>query len=124
MTRRTPGWGLNFYLHEDDVAVWLRGVLARLVPAGNEMPLDGSAAWHAAPDPVRLASALRAGEAWRRDGLYVVDDIVTEQAAQAEVEAQEWAELGAQVRRMADTPTHDELAARRIEVVRRAAGAA
>lgn len=116
MTRRTPGWGLDRYLHQDDVTVWLRDVMRRLVQDSASTPLYGSPEWHEADDPTRLASALRAAEAYRRESLFAADDLVDRQAIDARIDAAEWAELGAQVRKMADTPTHDELAARRRQV--------
>lgn len=109
------------WTHHDDVSDWLVSILRRLT-ADPALPLYGSQEWHAAPDPVRLASALRAAEAWRLQGLYLAQDVKDELAATRWVEecrdAQEWAELGAWVRRMANSPTHAELVERRQQVVR------
>lgn len=113
---------LTWYLHRDDVTVWLELFSSRLVPTGTDLPMYGSQEWLQAPDNVRLASALRAGEAWRRDGLYagqrLADKLAADRYARDCEEAARFAEVGAFVRRMADWPTWDELQQRRAVVVR------
>ncbi len=116
------------YMHTDEVREWLHVVTRRLVLAGTELPVFGSDEWLGAPDPVRLASALRAAEAWRLDGLYAAQDVADSLSAARWVQQCEdaagWAEIGAQVRQMASSPTHAELLRRRAEIVRPALGGA
>ncbi len=120
--------GLGRYLHQDEVTAWLHRVVARLVTTPGDVPVFGSAEWLTATDPVRLASALRAAEAWRRTGLYAAQDTADSLSAarwvQACEDAAEWAQIAAQVRQMATSPTHTELAHRRAEVVRPTVGGA
>ena len=118
--------GLAPYLYRDGVAQWVSQVLKRLVDASADMPPYGSPEWSAASDPVRLASALRAAEAWRREGLTVAqraaDDLAaTDYQAQLDDTA-EWARLGAWVRNMANAPDFEELQRRRTVVERPVTG--
>lgn len=113
------------YLHCDDLTAWLREVVRRLVPAGTDLPLFGDDDWLAAPDPVRLASALRAAETWRVEGLYAAarleDELRAHRANVAADEQAEWHEAAAWVHGYV---SHAELEDRRAEIVRPARKAA
>ena len=109
------------YLSDDGpVTAWLAEVDGRLGQAGDTVPLYGSPGWEAAPGPVRLRSALRAGEAWRRAGLHVAAELADENDAAAPEAQAEAADTAAEWRRLAKwvadhrgAPTYDELQARR-----------
>ena len=117
-----PRLGLEASLSRDAVTEWLRPIRARLVGDESELPVFGSPEWHLAPDPVRLASALRAAEAWRRQGITLPQTVADDLAAtdyQAQLDdTDEWHRLGAWVRRAADGPDHAELVQRRTVVTR------
>ena len=102
--------------HADSVQVWLTQVLERLVGPGVDVPLFGSQPWSAAPDPVRLASALRAGEAWRQQGLTIADDLADTHAVGALDRLEDdrgWSKLAAWVSAHRNDPTYAELQQRR-----------
>jgi hypothetical protein len=107
---------LKRYLLGDDPAQWAAGFVGTLA-AGREVPEYGSPAWHAADSRLQVASAVRAGEAWRRAGLFLEQQVADELAAyrywQQVAEAESFAEVAEGVRAMADTPTHAELVQRR-----------
>ena len=102
--------------HPDSVQVWLPQVFERLVGPGVHVPLYGSQPWSAAPDPVRLASALRAGEAWRQQGLTIADDLADTLAVAALDGLEDdrgWLKLAAWVSAHRNDPTFAELQQRR-----------
>lgn len=108
--------GLARFLLDDDVAQWVAAFLRKL-SADREIPEFGSVHWQRADDRLRIASAVRAGEAWRRDRLLVPVALADELAAISYFtnmrEADAFAEVAAKVRAMASTPTHAELLERR-----------
>ncbi len=97
-------------------ADWARAVLAA---AGDvELPLYGSPEWEQAPERVRVASAARAAEAWRREA----DPHVIAARLDVELEAgwreqekdyEGWRQVVGMVRHLAVEPTHAELVERR-----------
>jgi hypothetical protein len=97
-------------------AEWARALMAQ---AGDvDLPLYGSAEWEAAPEPVRLASAVRAAEAWRReaDPHVIATRLETELEAgwrEQERDYDGWRTVIAMVRHLAVEPTHAELVERR-----------
>ena len=110
------------YLQDDDspVTSWLAEVDGRLGQAGDAVPLYGSPGWETATGPIRLRSALRAGEAWRRAGLHVAAELADANDAGAPEAQAEAADTSAEWRRLArwvadhrGDPTFDELTARR-----------
>ncbi len=112
----TPTLGLDRYLLDDDTAQWASGFVHTLA-AGRDVPPYGSAEWRAADWQTQVASAVRAAEAWRREALFLDQQVADEVAAyrywQEVGEAQAFAEVATRVRRMASTPTHAELVQRR-----------
>ena len=115
------------YLQDDDspVTVWLAEVDGRLGQAGDAVPLYGSPGWETATGPIRLRSALRAGEAWRRASRYVaaeladdVDAAAPEAQADAADTSAEWRRLARWVADGRNDPTFAELQARRAVPVR------
>ena len=108
-------------------AKWVRDLLRNAGEA--ELPLYGSAAWAAAPEPVRVASCVRAAEAWRleSDPHRIAARLEQElEAAQwcAERDYDAWREIAGRVVRIGLGPTHAELVERRAEVVRPSVGGA
>lgn len=98
-------------------ATWAEQQITALAP-DTDLPLYGSEQWAAAPEHVRRASAIRAAEAWRRDGETLADRLQAETfAAQAEqvrhheLEYLEWLPIAQRVTR--GGPAYAELAARR-----------
>lgn len=105
----------------DPVTSWLGELDARLDAAtGDALPLFGSDRWVGATGPVRLRSALRAAEAWRRAALYAAADLADEvdaaapdaQEAAADT-SYEWARLARWVADNRGAATYAELTARR-----------
>jgi hypothetical protein len=84
------------------------------------LPRYGSAEWLAADMATQVAAMAVAAECWRHDELLAALRLEREIAAgrrEAEHQAaEEFAYLAAQVRAMANQPTHAELVARRREV--------
>jgi hypothetical protein len=111
------GMGLGRYLLDDDPARWAAGFV-RTRAAGRDVPAYGSPEWQAADWQVQVASAVRAAESWRREGLFLEQRVADELAAyrywQDVADAERFAEVAASVRRMASTPTHAQLAERRV----------
>jgi hypothetical protein len=111
-----PTLDLARYLLDDDPAQWAAGFVVALA-AGRDVPEYGSPEWHAADSRLQVASAVRAGEAWRRAGLFLEQQVADELAAyrywQEVADNTSFAEVAEGVRAMADTPTHAELVQRR-----------
>jgi len=101
------------HLIDDAPAQWARGFLRRLV-GDAELPLYGSPEWEQSDWAVMVASAVRAAEAWRRDGLFLADDLSDELARSRDwLEEDERLFFAAVCRRLAKEPTHAELVERR-----------
>jgi hypothetical protein len=113
MTTTDP-LGLRPYLLDDGVARWADAFLATLTE-GREVPLYGSPEWHAEPDyRLQVAAAVRAGEAWRRDCLFLPQRLADEVSAHRHLALCEMAEaFGEAARTMAKSPTWAELQRRR-----------
>lgn len=82
------------------------------------LPLYGSPEWDAAPAAVRVASCVRAAEAWRRDrDPHVIAarlDVELDVAwAYEERDYEGWRQVAGMVRDVARQPTHAELVERR-----------
>ena len=112
---------LKRYLAPADspVGVWLRAAADSLDTAGP-LPLFGSRDWDRADHQTRLASALRAAEAWRRAGLYVeadladaLDDDAPDAWADRADDDRAWSKLARWVSASRNAPTARELRALR-----------
>lgn len=110
----TDPLGLTRYLLDDDTAAWAAAFL-RTLAEGRPVPVYGSPGWLAEPDyRLQIAAAVRAGEAWRRDGLLLGHELPRQDLAlRAAVDAAEFAVIAARVRDLARRPSHAELVARR-----------
>ena len=112
---------LAHYLSPDGpVSSWLAELDGRLGEDGAALPIFGSPGWETAAGPIKLRSALRAAEAWRRAGLHVAADIADENDAAAPEAQLDAADTSAEWRRLArwvadnrGAATYDELLARR-----------
>lgn len=105
--------------------VWIEALAARVRGrlAADERdtaaPAYGSQQWHALPaaHPLRFVALFNAAEAWRheQDDLprQLEADLSAARWARERIEAEQFAELAAWVRRTAGSPTHDELLRRR-----------
>ncbi len=109
--------GLERHLLDDAPAQWAASFV-RTLAEGREVPAYGSPAWAALEDyRLQVASAVRAGEAWRRDGLFV-DQALTDELAhlryrQDLLDAAEFVEIAHRVHDLARFPSHAELVQRR-----------
>lgn len=100
-------------LVNDSPAQWARAFVRRLV-GDAELPAYGSPEWEAADWSVMVASAVRAAEVWRRDGLFLADDLAAElERSRQWLDDDERAFYAAVCRRLAKEPTHAELTERR-----------
>lgn len=112
----SPAIHLDRWLLDDDVAQWVEGFLNKMAE-GREIPAFGSDAWRTAEPRMQIASAVRAGEAWRRDHLLVpvvlADEMAAQRYWQEAAEAAAFVDVAAKVRAMADSPTHAQLVERR-----------
>lgn len=111
--------GLERYLLDDEPAQWVRGFVRRLA-AGRVIPTYGSRDWQTAPWELQVAAVTLAGEAHRREALFLEQKVADELAAarywQEVDEADAFAEQAARVRALVNEPTHSELVRRRAEV--------
>ena len=111
--------GLEHYLLRDETAQTV-GRWLRQLGAGRDVPDYGSTVWLAADRDVQIASCVRAAEAWRRSGLFLVDDL-TDQVRRSrelalhheQVEAEHFAVLARRIQAMANEPSYAVLAERR-----------
>jgi len=104
---------------DSPVARWLQAAADSLDTA-ESLPLYGGADWDRADHQTRLASALRAAEAWRRAGLYAEADLADELDDGAPDawrdradDDRSWSRLARWVADTRNTPTNAELQARR-----------
>lgn len=113
--------GIDRHLLDDEAARWSAAHVASLAD-GREVPVYGSDEWARADLRLQLASALRAGEAHRREtmfvGVAVADAIAADAWAEERDDAESFRQVSRMVRHLAVEPTHAELVARRTEVVR------
>ena len=123
MTATDVDWRrvLRCYCSDADSPVgrWLRAAADSLDTAGP-LPLYGDDDWNRADHQTRLASALRAAEAWRRAGLYAeadladeLDDAAPDAWADRADDDRSWSRLARWVSDTRNTPTNAELQARR-----------
>ena len=105
------------YLAPDGpVTAWLAEVDGRLGQAGDAVPLYGSDEWETAAGPIKLRSALRAAEAWRRAALYAAQDLADEldtAVLEARADDARWSRLAKWVADGRNDATFAELQARR-----------
>ena len=104
---------------DDPVSAWLKEAAGQLGGLGPDVPTYGSVGWTAAPGPLRLASALRAAEAWRRAGLFAAEDLADDldaAAPEAQLDAADtahsWGRLARWVADNRNAPSFGELQAR------------
>lgn len=115
--------GLGRYLLDDLAARWCASSVAALAE-GRDVPVYGSVEWQQADIRLQVAAAVRAGEAYRRDGLYLpvalADALAAEQHADEVIDAEEFRTLAKQVQAMGSPSrrSHAELVALRAEVAR------
>jgi hypothetical protein len=100
----------------DEVRLWATVLMGQLTTA--ELPLYGGDEWSEAPEPVRLASAVRAAEAWREscDPHRLAVDVEAELEAHRRADERDydgWRAIARRVRALANEPTHAELQQRR-----------
>lgn len=100
----------------DDTAAWALTFMR--TATSDRLPLYGSPEFLRSNGLTRLASAVRAAEAWRRDGdahvLAAQLDVELEAARRYdEADYQDWKKLAGRVRAMATEPTFDQLQRRR-----------
>lgn len=119
--------GLSRYLLDDLAARWCASSVAALAE-GREIPVYGSVEWQQADIRLQIAAAVRAGEMYRRDGLFRAQALTDEAAAALalldDADMRAYAELADRMehydrygaawwKAQANLPSHAELVARR-----------
>lgn len=104
---------LRRWLLDDDPAQWAEAFVHKLA-AGRPVPDYGGSEWLTADWTLQVASAVRAGETWRRDGLLLPQRLDDEIRA-----GSQWLDLDAELflveacRNLRSVPSHAELVERR-----------
>lgn len=106
--------GLDRYMLDDEPARW-SGAFLRTLSDGRPVPIYGSTEWLAEQDyRLQIAAAVLAGEAWRRDGLFLGQTLEDDLAhGRYLARCEEAQAFGDAARHLAGSPSHAVLVARR-----------